>query len=174
MKFQLALEVATDPVTAAGALVSASKQAGDTPTYGQGWGAYGERVGATAADNCGVLSAKVTPSPGLASRKRSSVTPASILWVAYGLRCPDDSAVQKTTSAGTLSTTPNGTPWSPPDEFAFAVLAGDPEHSGRNLLRFCIVFALCRHALPDHRRIHHVGPRRICDPGATCATPLHL
>jgi hypothetical protein len=51
MKFQLALKVATDPVTAAGvALVSASKQAGNTPNYGQGWGAYGERLGATAAD----------------------------------------------------------------------------------------------------------------------------
>jgi hypothetical protein len=51
MKFQLALKVATDPVTAAGvALVSACKQAGDTPNYGQGWGAYGERIGAIAAD----------------------------------------------------------------------------------------------------------------------------
>jgi Carboxypeptidase regulatory-like domain len=51
MKFQLALKVSTDPVTAIGvALVSASKQAGNTPNYGQGWGAYGERFGATAAD----------------------------------------------------------------------------------------------------------------------------
>ena len=51
MKFQLALKVATDPVTAAGvALVSASKQAANTPHYGQGWGAYGERFGATTAD----------------------------------------------------------------------------------------------------------------------------
>jgi hypothetical protein len=50
-KFQLALKVATDPVTAAGvALVSASKQAGDTPNYGQGWGGYGERVSAVGAD----------------------------------------------------------------------------------------------------------------------------
>jgi hypothetical protein len=51
MKFQLALKVSTDPVTAAGVfLVSAAKQAGNTPNYGQGWGAYGERFGATAAD----------------------------------------------------------------------------------------------------------------------------
>src|ERR1700751_5650389 len=50
-KFELALKVSIDPVTAAGvALVSASKQAGDTPNYGQGWGAYGERVGPVAAD----------------------------------------------------------------------------------------------------------------------------
>ncbi len=50
-KFELALKVSIDPVTAAGvALVSASKQAGNTPNYGQGWGAYGERVGAVAAD----------------------------------------------------------------------------------------------------------------------------
>ena len=51
MKFQLAFKVATDPVTVAGvAVVSASKQAANSPNYGQGWGAYGERFGATAAD----------------------------------------------------------------------------------------------------------------------------
>jgi hypothetical protein len=51
MKFQLALKISTDPVTAAGIIVvSASKQAGDTPNYGQGWRAYGDRVGATAVD----------------------------------------------------------------------------------------------------------------------------
>jgi hypothetical protein len=51
MKFQLALKVSTDPITTAGvALVSASKQAGNTPSYGQGWAAYGERFGAVAAD----------------------------------------------------------------------------------------------------------------------------
>jgi hypothetical protein len=51
MKFELALKVSTDPVTAAGvALVSASRQAANSPKYGQGWGPYGERLGATAAD----------------------------------------------------------------------------------------------------------------------------
>lgn len=51
MKFKLALKVSTDPVTVAGVLgVSAIRQAADTPKYGQGWGAYGERVGSTAAD----------------------------------------------------------------------------------------------------------------------------
>jgi hypothetical protein len=51
MKFKLALKVSTDPVTAAGiSLVSASRQAANTPKYGQGWGPYGERFGATAAD----------------------------------------------------------------------------------------------------------------------------
>lgn len=51
MKFKLALKVSTDPVTAAGVLVVASaKQAGDTPNYGQGWAAYGKRIGATATD----------------------------------------------------------------------------------------------------------------------------
>src|SRR6266404_6897499 len=51
MKFKLALKVSTDPVTAAGNFVVASaKQAGGTPDYGQGWGAYGERFGAVAAD----------------------------------------------------------------------------------------------------------------------------
>ena len=50
-KFELALKVSADPITAAGAaMVSAFKQAGNTPNYGQGWGAYGERFGATAAD----------------------------------------------------------------------------------------------------------------------------
>lgn len=51
MKFTLALKVATDPVTIAGVFVVAgAKQAGNSPRYGQGWGAYGERFGATAAD----------------------------------------------------------------------------------------------------------------------------
>jgi hypothetical protein len=50
-KFRLALKVSTDPVTAAGVfLVASAKQAGDTPDYGQGWGAYGKRFGAVAAD----------------------------------------------------------------------------------------------------------------------------
>ena len=51
MKFKLALKVSVDPVTAAGVfLVASAKQAGNSPKYGQGWGPYGERVGATAAD----------------------------------------------------------------------------------------------------------------------------
>ena len=51
MKFKLALKVSTDPVTAAGVLLVASaKQAGNTPNYGQGWGAYGKRIGAVATD----------------------------------------------------------------------------------------------------------------------------
>lgn len=51
MKFKLALRVSTDPVTAAGVfLVSSAKQAGDSPNYGQGWGAYAKRLGATSAD----------------------------------------------------------------------------------------------------------------------------
>jgi hypothetical protein len=51
MKFTLALKLVTDPVTVFGiALVSASEQAGNRPNYGQGWGAYGKRVGANSAD----------------------------------------------------------------------------------------------------------------------------
>ena len=51
MKFKLALKVSTDPVTVAGVfLVASAKQAANTPDYGQGWGAYGKRFGATAAD----------------------------------------------------------------------------------------------------------------------------
>jgi len=51
MKFALALKVSTDPVTAAGVgLVSAARQAADSPNYGQGWDAYGQRVGAVSAD----------------------------------------------------------------------------------------------------------------------------
>ena len=51
MKFKLALKVSTDPVTATGVLLVASaKQAGNTPDYGQGWGAYGKRIGAVATD----------------------------------------------------------------------------------------------------------------------------
>jgi hypothetical protein len=51
MKFQLALKVSIDPVTAAGVFGMAGiRQAADSPKYGQGWGAYGKRFGATAAD----------------------------------------------------------------------------------------------------------------------------
>lgn len=51
MKFKLALKVSADPLTAVGVfLVSAAKQGGDTPNYGQGWGAYGKRFGAVTAD----------------------------------------------------------------------------------------------------------------------------
>jgi hypothetical protein len=51
MKFDLALKVASDPVTAAGVLfVAAAKQAGNSPKYGQGWDAYGKRVGTVSAD----------------------------------------------------------------------------------------------------------------------------
>jgi Carboxypeptidase regulatory-like domain len=51
MKFKLALKVSTDPVTAAGViLVASARQASDSPNYGQGWGAYGERLGAISAD----------------------------------------------------------------------------------------------------------------------------
>jgi Carboxypeptidase regulatory-like domain len=52
MKTQLAFKVSTDPVTVAGVLIVASaKQAGDTPSYGQGWAAYGKRLGVTAAES---------------------------------------------------------------------------------------------------------------------------
>jgi hypothetical protein len=51
MKFKLALKVSTDPVTAAGVLLVASaRQASNSPNYGQGWGVYGERLGAISAD----------------------------------------------------------------------------------------------------------------------------
>jgi hypothetical protein len=52
MKFKLALKVSTDPVTAGGVfLVATAKQAANgSPNYGQGWGPFGERFGATAAD----------------------------------------------------------------------------------------------------------------------------
>ena len=51
MKFKLALKVSTDPVTVGGILfVASAKQAANSPKYGQGWGPYGERVGAITAD----------------------------------------------------------------------------------------------------------------------------
>jgi Carboxypeptidase regulatory-like domain len=52
MKFQLALRTSVDPVTAAGVLGWAGiRQASGNLNYGQGWGAYGERFGVTAADS---------------------------------------------------------------------------------------------------------------------------
>jgi hypothetical protein len=51
LKFRLALKIASDPVTATGiAFLSATQQAGDTPNFGQGWDAYGKRIGANSAD----------------------------------------------------------------------------------------------------------------------------
>jgi Carboxypeptidase regulatory-like domain len=51
LKFELALKVSVDPVTIAGvALVSAARQAANTPKYGQGAAGFGERFGAIAAD----------------------------------------------------------------------------------------------------------------------------
>ena len=51
LKFQLALKLASDPITAFGiAFLSAVQQAGDTPDYGQGAQGFGKRYGANAAD----------------------------------------------------------------------------------------------------------------------------
>lgn len=51
LKFRLALKTSTDPFTVAGVgAFAAINQAGDSPNYGQGWKAYGERIGAAGAD----------------------------------------------------------------------------------------------------------------------------
>jgi len=51
LKFHLALRTSTDVFTVAGiGAFAAINQAGDTPSYVQGWKGYGERVGAGAAD----------------------------------------------------------------------------------------------------------------------------
>jgi len=50
LKFQLALKALTDPVTIAGFGLNATiYQAVGYPSYGEGWGAYGQRLGATFA-----------------------------------------------------------------------------------------------------------------------------
>jgi hypothetical protein len=51
LKFQMAYRVSIDPVSIVGAAALAGiNQAGDTPDYGQGWNAYGQRFGAAYAD----------------------------------------------------------------------------------------------------------------------------
>lgn len=51
LKFRLAIRTSIDPVTIVGAaFVAAIDQAGDTPDYGQGWKAYGQRFGANYAN----------------------------------------------------------------------------------------------------------------------------
>jgi Carboxypeptidase regulatory-like domain len=51
MKFKLALKLSNDPVTTAGVLfVAGARQAANSPRFGQGWGPFGERFGAVAAD----------------------------------------------------------------------------------------------------------------------------
>lgn len=52
LKFQLALKVATAPVSFAGvAFMAGVRQAADSPNYVQGWTGYGERFGAIEADS---------------------------------------------------------------------------------------------------------------------------
>lgn len=51
LKFRLALKTSTDPITFLGAaFVATVDHAADTPDYGQGWEAYGQRVGANYAN----------------------------------------------------------------------------------------------------------------------------
>jgi len=51
LKYKLALRVSVDPIRiAAATFLGAVNQAADTPDYGQGWKAYGQRVGASYAD----------------------------------------------------------------------------------------------------------------------------
>jgi Carboxypeptidase regulatory-like domain len=51
LKFKLAFRTSIDPVTITGVgVLAAINQAADIPNYGQGWGAYGKRFGAAAAD----------------------------------------------------------------------------------------------------------------------------
>lgn len=51
LKFRLALKTSTDPITFLGSVfVATVDQAADTPDYGQGWAAYGQRVGANYAN----------------------------------------------------------------------------------------------------------------------------
>jgi len=51
LKFRLATKTMVDPITILGsAFVASVDQAGDTPDYGQGWGAYGQRFGANYAN----------------------------------------------------------------------------------------------------------------------------
>ena len=52
MKFRLALKVSTDPVTIVGVMaVAGFRHAADSYNYGQGWDAYGKRLGAIATNN---------------------------------------------------------------------------------------------------------------------------
>jgi hypothetical protein len=56
LKFKLALRTSADPATMVGVGVLASiHQAADIPNYGQGWGAYGKRYGASAADGLSAI-----------------------------------------------------------------------------------------------------------------------
>jgi len=51
LKYKLAFRVSVDPIRiVAAAFLGAVNQAADTPDYGQGWEAYGQRVGASYAD----------------------------------------------------------------------------------------------------------------------------
>lgn len=51
LKFRLALKISVDPATIAGiTVISAAKQAANTPAYGQGASGFGEGLGATGAD----------------------------------------------------------------------------------------------------------------------------
>jgi hypothetical protein len=56
LKFKLALRTSADPATMVGVgVLAAIHQAADIPNYGQGWGAYGKRYGASAADGLSAI-----------------------------------------------------------------------------------------------------------------------
>jgi hypothetical protein len=56
LKFRLAFKTSTDPVTIFGiGVLAAINQAADIPNYHQGWGAYGERYGAAAANGLSAI-----------------------------------------------------------------------------------------------------------------------
>jgi hypothetical protein len=56
LKFKLALRTSADPATMVGVgVLAAIHQAADIPNYGQGWGAYGKRYGASAADGISAI-----------------------------------------------------------------------------------------------------------------------
>jgi hypothetical protein len=56
LKFKLALRTSADPATLVGVgVLAAIHQAADIPNYGQGWGAYGKRYGASAADGLSAI-----------------------------------------------------------------------------------------------------------------------
>ena len=69
LKFRLALKTSTDPITILGVGVYAAiNQAGDVPNYGQGWEAYGKRVGAAAAGAAGLGKSSVGSSTFLSGK----------------------------------------------------------------------------------------------------------